>query len=390
MITNIFKEENDNNEIIKRTDIEENKEIDILDIQRFIINNYIEYLQKDLKEEIKEKIYEYLIQKYRIKNQDTQNLIVNTLINKMFGYDILQKYIDDSDITDIRAVRYDNIYIKKNGKWIKVADKFENNDVFEQYIRFCVQKNNSNINFDIPIVIVSDKKYNLRIEAGISPVNSISSSIVIRIHRNNKNITLERLFIIEDMLDSKSYKIMYEAINSFKNIIISGKGGSGKTTLLRAIIDKIPDTISITTNEETTELFIENKNIIQREIVENRKDSSKITLQRLMKHSLVMSNDVIVIGELKGEETSSFLDSICTGHMGIATVHSDSSENTINRLITLFKRDDKNQKYTKEFIEQILASSIDYIIYLENYKVKEIVEVDYIKDENKIKILNIY
>lgn len=391
MIINIFKEQ-DNNEIsINKDKIEkQNKEVDILDIQKFIISNYIEYLQKDLKEEIREKIYEYLIEKYMIKNQHKQNFIADIVINKMFGYDILQKYIDESGITDIRAVSYDNIYIKKNGKWIKVEDKFQSNEEFEQYIRFCIQKNNSNINFDIPIVIVSDKKYNLRIEAGISPVNALSSSIVIRIHRNDKTINLESLFLIERMLDSKSYKIIYEAINKFENIIISGKGGSGKTTLLKAIIDKIPDNNSIITNEETAELFIKNKNIIQREIVENRRDTSKITLQKLMKHSLVMSNDVIVVGELKGEETSSFLDSICTGHMGLATVHSDSSQNTINRLITLFKRDEKNQKYTEEFIEQILASSIDYIIYLENYKVKEIAKVEYINNENKIRIIKMY
>jgi pilus assembly protein CpaF len=77
------------------------------------------------------------------------------------------------------------------------------------------------------------------------------------------------------MLDSDAYKIINKAINERKNIVISGKGGSGKTSLLRAIIDKLPDEIAITTNEETTELYIDGKNIIQREVIESREEKRK-------------------------------------------------------------------------------------------------------------------
>ena len=65
-----------------------------------------------------------------------------------------------------------------------------------------------------------------------------------------------------------------------------------------------------------------------------------------MEHSLVMSNDVIVVGELKGEETSYFIDAISTGHMGLATVHASSALNTLDRILVLFKRDIKNRKFS--------------------------------------------
>ena len=95
-------------------------------------------------------------------------------------------------------------------------------------------------------------------------------------------------------------------------------------------------------------------------------------------------------GELKGEETACFIDSISTGHVGFATVHSDCASNTINRLITLFKRDIRTQQYKESFVEQILTSSIDYIIYLENYKVSEIIEVEFDLNLNKVKSKLIY
>lgn len=373
MVINPFKLQNV--EIIN-TNKEEVKELNdeevMLKLKDHVINNYIEYLQQGLKEKLKEKLYKDIYEIFGITEKTNIEKIINILIDNMFGYGILQKYIDNNDITDIRAVSYKDIYIKKYGTWYKAVEKFNNEQEFEDYIRYCALKNKANINYDVPIITISDKIYNLRIEMGIEPVNVKSPNIIIRIHRVNKKVNLETLFVVYDMLDSSSYKIILNAINNKKNIILSGKGGSGKTTLLRAIIQKIPDDKSICINEETAELNIQNKNVVQREVIENREKTKKITLEKLMKQSLVMSNDVIVIGEMKGAETSVFLDALGTGHIGYATVHSDSAKNTINRLITLFKRDIRVQAYKEEFIKDLLVSSIDYIIYLEDYKVTQI------------------
>lgn len=354
-----------------------NKEdINIEEIQKNIILKYNKELNNEKKEKLSEKIKLLLINNYNIKDNDKIKKICDIVISNMFGYGILQKYIENENITDIRVVRYDYIYIKEKGKWKRVNDSFNSNKEFEEYIRYIILKNNSNINFDTPIVVTSDKKYNLRIEAGIFPVNSISANLVIRIHRPNNNISLESLFVIDEMLDAKSYKLINKMIYENKNIILAGKGGSGKTTLLRAIIDKIPNDKSISINEETTELYIDSKNAIQREIVLNRENDKKITLEKLMKHSLVMSNDIIVVGELKGEEASVFIDSISTGHVGLATVHSDSIYNVLNRLIILFKRDEKTSKYSEDFVRTILSNSLDYIIYLKEYKVVQIAKIE--------------
>jgi pilus assembly protein CpaF len=180
-----------------------------------------------------------------------------------------------------------------------------------------------------------------------------------------------------EMFNLEIYKFLIDAINSGVNIIISGKGGSGKTTLMRNLINKIPEDLSITSNEETAELYSTQPNIIQREILKNRAQDKNITLATLTAHSLVMSNDVIVIGELKGEEAMVFFDAVSTGHRGYATVHADNSITTLDRLVTLMKRDNKAQMYTDKYLRKLLSMSIDLIIYMKNFKIHEIAEVIY-------------
>lgn len=358
-------------------------------LKQYIVDNYMEYIKVKNRVELENQLKEYLYKVTDLKEKEIDYAVNNTL-DEIFGYGILQQFIDSNDVTDIRAVSYKDIYIKKLGTWQKVNICFDNEEEYLKYIRYTVLKNNGLINYDKPINIVTDKNYNLRIEAGISPVNTISPSIVIRIHRNNLKISLEKLYLIDNMIETKEYLFLLNAIREKKNILISGKGGSGKTTLLRALLDKLPSETPITINEESTEIYLKNKNVIQREIIQTREKGKNITLEKLMKHSLVMSNDVLVVGELKGgAETVSLIDAINTGHVGYATVHANSSQDTIDRLITLFKKDTLSQTYTTNFIERIICKNIDYIIFLKEYKVSEILEVGYdvVTEKNISKII---
>ena len=356
----------------------------INDIIGFLINNYSEYLsdvdvnRKFVENLVKEKVYS----DYADMNTDST---INDILNRLFGYHILQKYIDDQDVTDIRVTKFDNIIIKKKGVWKITGDTFYNEEEFLNFVRYCVLKNNGKITTETPIVIVSDRKNNLRIEAGIEPVNISSPNLVIRIHRPENIKTMEELFTTEiEMFNLEIYKFLINAIKAGGNIIISGKGGSGKTTLMRNLINKIPEDLSITSNEETAELYSSHPNIIQREILKNRNDDKNITLAQLTAHSLVMSNDVVVIGELKGEEAMVFFDAVSTGHRGYATVHSDSSLNTIDRLVTLMKRDSKAQSYTDKYLRKLLSMSVDLVIFMKNFRIHEISEVMYNKETDDV------
>lgn len=337
-----------------------------------LIKEQDELIEANNKTKTEEIIIEQLYNTYHLNNKERIGIIKKEVLDKIYGYGILQKYIDNENISDIRVVSFDSIYVKETGKWKETKEAFESKQELEEYVRFCALKNNSNINFETPIVVFSDRKNSLRIEAGIEPANVLGPSLVIRIHRKNVVANLERLYVEYNMLDKSSYKIIKREINCMKNVILCGKGGSGKTTLLKALIERIPKEVAITTNEETAELYLDGRNVIQRECILNRAENKNVDLEQLSRHSLVMSNDVIIIGELKGAEANSFFDSISTGHTGLATVHADSVRNTIDRLITLIKKDVKAQYYTEEFLRRFLSSSVDYIIFMKDFKVNEI------------------
>jgi len=374
----------------KNHEYETNKDVAVGEIISYLIANYADYLSDiNINKQVVENIVREKVYK-EYSNMNTESTI-ETILDRLFGYHILQKYIDNNSVTDIRVTNFNNIFIKENGVWKKTKDSFASENDFLNFVRYCVLKNGGKITNELPIVTVSDKKNNLRIEAGIEPVNVLSPNLVIRIHRPDGITKLEDLADKKiDMINSDIYKFLSKAMIAGCNIVISGKGGSGKTTLMRNLINSIPDNLSITSNEETAELYSTHPNIIQREILKNRASDKNVTLAMLTAHSLVMSNDVIVIGELKGEEAMVFFDAISTGHRGYATVHADNSENTIDRLITLMKRDIKAQAYTDKYLKKLLSSSLDIVIYMNNFKVQEIVELDYDQEEDNIKFNHLY
>lgn len=331
-----------------------------------------------------------LLNEYQISEDNIIKQITNAVLDNIYGYGIFQKYLDDKITSDIRVVAHNRVYIKQKGKWIKTNDAFETVQEFEDYIRFCALKNNYNINYENPIGVFSDRNNSLRIEAGIEPANVCEPSLVIRIHKKELPSSLERLKEEFNMIDNNAYGILKNAIKCGKSIILCGKGGSGKTTLLKALINEIPEEIAINTNEETAELYLQNRNVIQRECILTRNDGKNIDLEKLSRHALVMSNDVIVVGELKGKEANSFFDSISTGHMGLATIHSDSAFNTIDRIITLIKKDTKAIHYTEEFLRRFLSNSIDYIVFLKDFKVVQIAKILYDIKNNKLHLKSFY
>lgn len=385
MIINAYKVK------LKETNKEERTKDDIVkEIIGLLIKEREDLIENKNKQKLEEEITGLLYNKYHLTNIEKIQIIVKATIDKIYGYGILQKYIDNECVTDIRVVSYKDIYIKEKGNWKKIRESFDSKEGLEEYVRFCALKNNANINFETPVVIFSDRKNSLRIEAGIEPANIVGPSIVFRIHRKNVEADLEKLYVEYNMLDKNSYKVIKKEIGNMKNVILCGKGGSGKTTLLKALIQRIPKEVAITTNEETAELYLKDRNVIQRECILNRMENKNVDLEQLSRHSLVMSNDVIIIGELKGAEANSFFDSISTGHTGLATIHADGVKNTVDRIITLIKKDVKAQYYTEEFLRRFLSSSIDYIIFLKDFKVCEIANIILNEDSGKIEYKTMY
>lgn len=368
-------------DVFKESEIEtENLELNEKDIIDYVYKEILAdnsiFLDNKNQERllVKAKIKKILYEKYELSKLRIEEIIKNT-IYKIYGYGILEEYINQDNITDIRIVNYDLIYIKRNGIWIEASAKFNDKQELTEFIKSCAIKNGAVLNYENPLAIFSDRQRNLRIEAGIEPVNIDSPSLVIRIHKKNRDYTLGYLKDKYKLLSDKDINIIKDSIKKEETIIICGKGGSGKTTLLKAIINELPSNISITSTEETAELFLHKKNAIQRECILTRAGDLKINLDKLTRHSMVMSTDVIVVGEIKSKEASAFLDAISTGHIGYASIHANNSINAIDRIITLIKKDPNYSYYKEEFLNKILKASINKIIFMKNFKIKEIFDV---------------
>lgn len=160
--------------------------------------------------------------------------------------------------------------------------------------------------------------------------------------------------------------------------------------MLRGILQGYDNTKPIAINEETSEIYVSGKNVIQREVLKSRDENKQITLDTLLRQSLVLSTEIIVIGEIKGKEASVFMDAILTGHTGISTVHANNAETVFDRLTLLVKKEKSSSDYKEEHIKAMLAKSIEYIIHMQDYKIIQIVKVEYLSSKNQIKYKNIY
>lgn len=291
----------------------------------------------------------------------------------LFGYDILQPFIDDPDITDVLVNDPDTIFIKKYGEKIKVDVSFVSEQELIKYCYKIVAMNGGTINQNQAQVVVTDKERNLRIVVSFPPIATKSATISIR-----KPAASQSLYNLEKagMFDSDTKEYLKYAVKNKKTIIIAGKGGSGKTTLMGALINEVPLKDRGLLIQETMEIVPKHPDIITQLIrVSDNPEVKDYTLFDLTRFALLMSLDRIFIGEMKDKEAYDFFNAVYTGHKGsMATVHANSADEVINRLLYLMSRADPDMK--EDTLREMLQNSLDIIIFLKNYKILEIKELN--------------
>lgn len=297
--------------------------------------------------------------------------IIEMVLNHIFGYGILQKYIEDEEISDIDGTRYDFFTIKKNGKKMIADIKFDSEEDFDRYCKLLVIRAGGIINENDSHCRVADENYKLRINVSIAPRNISGVSLNIRKHRQ-KSYNLDDL-VRERMLDEKSYKSLKLMIENNNRVIFCGKGAAGKTTLLRAYLNSLPMDNRILVCESDPEIYPDNKNIIVQRIRKKNHGGKSITLDDLMKDGLTMSLDGYCIGEIVGGEAWEFIKAGYTDHSIYGTIHSIGAKDTINRLLMLME--ENLSSYKEETLKEIISRSIDYIVYLKKFKVIEIFKI---------------
>ncbi|MCR5671907.1 MAG: Flp pilus assembly complex ATPase component TadA [Butyrivibrio sp.] len=291
--------------------------------------------------------------------------------------DVLQQLVDDPSITEIMVNGTDNIFVEKDGVIRELESRFESKEKLEDIVQQIVSSCNRVVNEASPIV-------DARLENG-SRVNIVLNPValngpVVTIRRfPDKPITIDRLIELGS-LSPYLKEYISVLIRAGYNVFISGGTGSGKTTLLNALSDFIPKDLRVITIEDSAELQIRGvPNLVRMEARNANVEGCKpITIRDLIKSSLRMRPDWLIVGEVRADEAVDMLQAMNTGHMAMSTGHSNSAEDMLSRIETMVLM---GMEIPLPAVRGQIASGIDIVIHLgrlrdKSRKVLEIAELE--------------
>ncbi len=352
-------------------------------------------IKKDLRAEIMgdmpperqysdDEIMQIIDSRIQTKSQETYMSIVTrlTLKQELFNairrLDLLQELLDDRDITEIMVNGGGAIFYEKGGRLYPWEKRFESTEKLEDVIQQIVSRSNRQVNEASPIV-------NARLEDG-SRVNVVLKPVaidgpILTIRKFcAEAVTMDRL-VRWGSLSLEAARFLEELVIAGYNIFISGSTGSGKTTMLNALAGYIPSDQRVITIEDSAELQIKGiENLVRLEVRNANADGeNEISIRDLIKSSLRMRPDRIIVGEIRGPEAIDMLSAMNTGHDGsLSTGHGNSVRDMMSRLETMVLM---GTDIPLEAIRQQIASSLDIVIHLgrlrdKTRKVLEVTEIE--------------
>lgn len=303
--------------------------------------------------------------------------LVKELFYSIRKLDFIQEVIDDTSVTEIMINGPNCIFVEREGKLLRLPERFESTEKLEDIIQQIVASCNRVVNESNPIV-------DARLENG-SRVNIVLAPIAL----NGPIVTIRRFpehpIQMEDLIrygsiTEKAAGFLEKLVKAGYNIFISGGTGSGKTTFLNALSQFIPNDERIITIEDSAELQIRGiPNLVRLETRNaNVEGCHEISIRDLIKSSLRMRPDRIIVGEVRGSEAIDMIQCLNTGHDGsLSTGHANSARDMLSRLETMIAM---SMDLPLAAIRGQLASGIDIIVHLgrirdKSRRVLEIVEV---------------
>ena len=343
-------------------------------------------------EELNEEELKELISKYLLETENTYCLtllqrkqIGKEIFDALRKFDVLQDFMEDDEITEIMVNGPKHIFVEKNGKIELVNQQFESSEKLLQLINQMVSACNRSVNESSPIVDSRIPGSGERINVVLSPIALNGPILTIR-RFPKEPITMDKLIRLGAVSEEVT-SFLEKAVKAKYNIIISGGTGSGKTTFLNALSQYIPSDERIITIEDSAELQILGiENLIRLETRNVTVEGGKpITIRDLIKTSLRMRPNRIIVGEVRGEEAIDMIGSAMNcGHDGsMSSAHANSAKDMLSRLENMILM---SSEIPISAIRRQIASGVDLIIHLgrlrdKSRKVLEIVEVKEVKED---------
>ena len=350
----------------------------VAEIKKYVTENLP--LSKISDEELEERVEEIVTQK--IGNLycsiDQRVSIVQQVYSSIRGFGLLDSIISDDSITEVMINGPDNIFIEQNGHLYKLEKKFESQRRLEDVIQRIVGLAGREVNQANPIC---DTRLpdGSRVNVVLPPIALCGPTMTIR-KFSKTPMTIEKLIAYGSITQEIADKLEL-LVKAKYNIFISGGTGSGKTTFLNALSNYIPKDERVITIEDSAELQITGiDNLVSLETRNaNASGAGQITIRDLIKSSLRMRPERIVVGEVRGGEALDMLQAMNTGHDGsLSTGHANSNQDMLSRLETMVLQGAAGLPL--EAIRQQIASAVDIIIHLsrlrdKSRKTMEITEV---------------
>ncbi|MDI5963990.1 CpaF family protein [Streptomyces sp. SL13] len=286
--------------------------------------------------------------------------LIRRVVDEALGLGVLEPLLEDASITEIMVNGPDQVYVERAGRVELLNARFASTEQLMQTIERIVSTVNRRVDESNPMVdarLPSGERVNVI----IPPLSLTGPTLTIR--RFPRSYTLAELLEL-GTLDEHMLMLLNGLVRAKFNVIVSGATGSGKTTLLNALSGLIPEGERIITVEDAAELQLQQSHVIRLESrPPNVEGKGRITIRDLVRNSLRMRPDRVIVGEVRGGETLDMLQAMSTGHDGsLATVHANSAEDALMRLQTLASMSEVKVPF--EALRDQINSAVDVLVQL--------------------------
>lgn len=350
----------------------------VTQLKNYVFDNF--NLNELSDEELEEKISSLVQQSLanRLVSLEEKVKLVNKIYSSIRGFGVLDTIMNDDEITEVMINGPEHIFIEKSGKLMQMEEHFESERRLEDVIQRIVGLAGREVNQANPIV---DTRLpdGSRVNVVLPPIALCGPTVTIR-KFSKTPMTIEMLIRYGSLTKEIADKLEI-LVKAKYNIFISGGTGSGKTTFLNALSNFIPKDERIITIEDSAELQITGiDNLVSLETRNaNSSGAGEVNIRDLIKSSLRMRPERIVVGEVRGGEALDMLQAMNTGHDGsLSTGHANSTKDMLSRLETMVLQGAEGLPL--DAIRQQIASAVDIIIHLsrlrdKSRKTMEITEV---------------